>query len=117
MEKIIYLDHAATTPARPEVVEAMLPYFTDNFWNPSSVYTPAGKNRKAIDEARDLIGKSLGALGKDIYFTAGGSESDNWALKAAAEAYQGKESILLPVPLSTMRSYTPASTWNPKDMK
>jgi cysteine desulfurase len=90
MGKFIYLDHAATTAARPEVVEAMLPYFTENFWNPSSVYTPALQNRKAVDVSRDIIAKSLGTESKDIYFTAGGSESDNWALKAAAEAYAGK---------------------------
>ena len=90
MGKLIYLDHAATTAARPEVVEAMLPYFTENFWNPSSVYTPALNNRKVVDEARELIAKSLGTDSPNIYFTAGGSESDNWALKAAAEAYQDK---------------------------
>lgn len=90
MGKVIYLDHAATTAARPEVVEAMLPYFTENFWNPSSVYTPALENRKAVDEARDVIAKSLGTERPNIYFTAGGSESDNWALKAAAEAYENK---------------------------
>ena len=58
-KKIIYLDHAATTATRPEVVDAMLPYFTENFWNPSSVYTPALNNRKVIDESRDTIAKSL----------------------------------------------------------
>lgn len=90
MDKIIYLDHAATTAARPEVVEAMLPYFTENYWNPSSVYTPASKNRKAVDKSRETIAKTLGTDSQNIYFTAGGSESDNWALKAAAEAYQSK---------------------------
>ena len=90
MGKLIYLDHAATTAARPEVVEAMLPYFTENFWNPSSVYTPALNNRKVVDEARELIARSLGTDSPNIYFTAGGSEADNWALKAAAEAYQDK---------------------------
>ena len=90
MRKFVYLDHAATTPARPEVVEAMLPYFTEKFGNPSSVYSPAAENKQAIDQCRDLIGKTLGTEGKNIYFTAGGSESDNWALKAAAEAYETK---------------------------
>lgn len=90
MGKFVYLDHAATTPARPEVVEAMLPYFTEKFWNPSSVYSPAAENKQATDQCRDLIGKTLGTEGKNIYFTAGGSESDNWALKAAAEAYETK---------------------------
>ena len=89
-KKIIYLDHAATTATRPEVVDAMLPYFTENFWNPSSVYTPALNNRKVIDESRDTIAKSLGTTPENIYFTAGGSESDNWALKCTAEAYASK---------------------------
>ncbi len=90
MEKKIYLDNAATTKTRPAVVEAMLPYFTESFGNPSSVYELATQNKKAIDEARDIIAKSLGAEISDIYFTAGGTESDNWALKATAEAYASK---------------------------
>lgn len=90
MNRKIYLDNAATTKTRPEVVEAMLPYFTERFGNPSSVYEFASQNRTAVDEARAQIAKVLGAEEKDIYFTAGGSESDNWALKAAAEAYQEK---------------------------
>ena len=89
-KKIIYLDHAATTATRPEVVEAMLPYFTENFWNPSSVYTPALNNRKVVDESRETIARSLGTTPENIYFTAGGSESDNWALKCTAEAYENK---------------------------
>lgn len=91
MEKrTIYLDHAATTAARPEVVEAMLPYFTEKFGNPSSVYGFAAGNKKVITDVRELIAKSLNTNTQDIYFTAGGSESDNWALKAAAEAYESK---------------------------
>ena len=89
-KKIIYLDHAATTATRPEVVDAMLPYFTENFWNPSSVYTPALNNRKVVDESRETIARSLGTTAENIYFTAGGSESDNWALKCTAEAYANK---------------------------
>ena len=89
-KKFIYLDHAATTPARPEVVEAMLPYFTEQFGNPSSVYGFAAGNKKAITDVRELIAKTLNGDTKDIYFTAGGTESDHWALKAAAEAYSGK---------------------------
>ena len=79
-KKIIYLDHAATTATRPEVVDAMLPYFTENFWNPSSVYTPALNNRKVVDESRETIARSLGTTPENIYFTAGGSESDNLSL-------------------------------------
>ena len=90
MKKTIYLDNAATTKTRPEVVEAMLPYFTEYYGNPSSVYEYATPSKKAIAEARETIAKSLGAKTNEIYFTAGGSESDNWAIKATAEAYESK---------------------------
>jgi cysteine desulfurase len=89
-KRFIYLDHAATTAARPEVVEAMLPYFTENFGNPSSIYTFSQKNKAKITECRELIANSLGAKSNEVYFTAGGSESDNWALKATVEAYASK---------------------------
>lgn len=89
-KKFIYLDHAATTAARPEVVEAMLPYFTEKFGNPSSVYTFSQQNKAVITQCRDVIANSLNAKSNEIYFTAGGSESDNWALKATAEAYASK---------------------------
>jgi cysteine desulfurase len=90
MEKKIYLDNAATTKTRPEVVEAMLPYFTELYGNPSSVYEFATQNKKAVDDARGIIAKALGADITEVYFTGGGSESDNWALKATVEAYEGK---------------------------
>ena len=90
MSRFLYLDNAATTTTAPEVLEAMLPYFTEKFGNPSSVYQFAAGNKSVIDEQRDLIAATLGAKGKEIYFTAGGSESDNWALKATAEAYAQK---------------------------
>lgn len=90
MERFIYLDHAATTAARKEVVEAMLPYFTEQFGNPSSVYGFAAKNKIAIQKVREKIADSLGAKKEEIYFTAGGSESDNWALKSIVEMYRGK---------------------------
>jgi len=90
MKKIIYLDHAATTAARKEVVEAMMPYFTENFGNPSSIYSFAAANKKVITDVRETIAASLNTKAQDIYFTAGGSESDNWALKATAEAYKNK---------------------------
>ena len=89
-KKIIYLDNAATTKTKPEVVEAMLPYFTEQFGNPSSVYGFASQNKEAVTVAREQIAKALNAPTQDIYFTAGGSEADNWALKAAAEAYKDK---------------------------
>ena len=90
MERLIYLDNAATTKTAPEVVEAMLPYFTEKYGNPSSVYSFAAGNKEDIAKQRDIIAEAVGANGNEIYFTAGGSESDNWALKAAAEAYQNK---------------------------
>ncbi len=96
MEKrTIYLDNAATTRTKPEVVEAMLPYFTENYGNPSSVYTFAGQNKVAVTNARETIAHSLNAPTEDIYFTAGGSESDNWALKATMEAYRSKGNHLI----------------------
>ena len=90
MNKVIYLDNAATTKVAGEVVEAMLPYFTENYGNPSSVYSFASKNKEAITTQREIIADALGAKANEIYFTAGGSESDNWALKATAEAYKDK---------------------------
>lgn len=90
MEKMIYLDNAATTKTAPEVVEAMIPYFSENYGNPSSIYEIAGKSKEAITASREKIGKILGTSADNIYFTAGGSESDNWALKAAFEAYGKK---------------------------
>jgi len=90
MSKIVYLDHAATTATRPEVVEAMLPYFTNQFGNPSSIYSFSSGNKDAISNARGIIGRSLGTDAANIYFTAGGSESDNWALKETARTYSSK---------------------------
>lgn len=90
MGKMIYLDNAATTKTASEVVQAMLPYFTELYGNPSSVYEFAGKSKAAVTEAREKIAKVLGTRKEDIYFTAGGSESDNWALKASFEAYKSK---------------------------
>lgn len=90
MKKIIYLDNAATTKTAPEVVEAMLPYFTEFYGNASSVYEFASKSKEAITNAREIIAGALGAKSNEIYFTAGGSEADNWALKATAEAYKDK---------------------------
>ena len=86
MEKMIYLDNAATTATRPEVLEAMLPYFGEYYGNAASIYRFAGKSTKAVDEARRTVADALGAKKGEIYFTGGGSESDNWALKATAFA-------------------------------
>lgn len=87
---MIYLDNAATTRTAPEVVEAMLPYFTEYYGNAGSIYGLAGESRKALLRARETISGTLGAEANEIYFTAGGSESDNWALKAVFEAWQDK---------------------------
>lgn len=88
--KIIYLDNAATTKTSPEVLEAMMPYFTQFYGNPSSIYSFANEAKKAVMDARDLIAKTIGAKSNEIYFTAGGSESDNWAIKGVASAYCDK---------------------------
>ena len=90
MDHLVYLDHAATTAARPEVVEAMLPYFTEKYGNPSSIYSLGSETKAAITHAREIMAKSIGTTSENIYFTAGGSESDNWALVATAEAYASK---------------------------
>lgn len=91
MSKLIYLDNAATTKVYPEVFEAMKPYFLEDYGNPSSVYGFASRSKKAMEDARSLIADFLGAdNANEIYFTGGGSESDNWALKATVEAYKKK---------------------------
>lgn len=87
---MIYLDNAATTKTAPEVVDAMLPYFSEYYGNASTIYSLGAESKKAMDHARQTIADSLGAKPEEIYFTAGGSESDNWALKATAEAYASK---------------------------
>lgn len=90
MDKFIYLDNAATTATDPLVFEAMKPYFTEYYGNASSIYRFAGAATKAVDEARETVADFLGAKPKEIYFTGGGSESDNWAIKATAFAYKEK---------------------------
>ena len=90
MSRLIYLDNAATTKTAPEVVDAMIPYFTEHYGNPSSVYSFASGNKEVVSRQREIIAQALGAQANEIYFTAGGSESDNWALKATAEAYEKK---------------------------
>lgn len=87
---MIYLDNAATTRTAPEVVEAMLPYFTEQYGNPSAIYSLGSAGKKAINGARRTIAAAIGAKPEEIYFTAGGTEADNWALKAAAECCAGK---------------------------
>lgn len=90
MDKIIYFDHAATTPTKKEVLDVMMPYFTESYGNPSSVYNFASGNRQAVDTAREQVAKAIGAQDLEIFFTSGGSEADNWAIKGIAESYKAK---------------------------
>ena len=90
MDKMIYLDNAATTKVADSVVDAMLPYFKEYYGNASSIYQLGAKSKEALDESREYIAGTLGAKANEIYFTAGGSESDNWAIKATADAYAQK---------------------------
>lgn len=88
--KTIYLDNGATTRVHPRVLEKMLPYFTEEYGNPSSIYSLGQRAGQAVTEAREEIARLIGAKPGEIYFTAGGSESDNWAIKGIAEAYEKK---------------------------
>ena len=82
---MIYLDNAATTPVRPEVLEAMLPYLKEEYGNPSGLYLTAVKAKEAVEKARKTIADTLGCEEEEIYFTSGGTESDNWAIKSAVQ--------------------------------
>lgn len=90
MSRHIYLDNAATTQVYPEVFDAMKPFFTEHYGNPSSIYSFAEESARAVASARETLAKAIGAAAQEIYFTGGGSESDNWALKQTAEAYENK---------------------------
>ena len=90
MKTRIYLDNAATTKTAQEVVDAMLPYFTESYGNPSSIYELGHRSKEAITKAREEVARVIGAKTEEIYFTGGGSEADNWAIKAAYEAYKSK---------------------------
>jgi cysteine desulfurase len=94
-KRTIYMDHSATTYTRKEVLEAMIPYFTEHFGNPSSIYGIARDSKKAIDMARVQTAKALGADPDEIYFTSGGSESDNWAIKGVALANRKRGNHLI----------------------
>lgn len=89
-DHIIYMDNAATTATRPEVLEAMLPYFTQHYGNPSSIHSVGRDARRAVEKARQQVAAALGAQPREIYFTAGGSESDNWAIRCASKALAAK---------------------------
>ncbi|MGM0396706.1 MAG: cysteine desulfurase NifS [Bacillota bacterium] len=90
MEKLIYMDHSATTPVKKEVLDEMLPYFSEFYGNPSSIYALSNISKLAIDKAREQVAKALGAKKNEIYFTGGGSESDNWAIKGIAYSHREK---------------------------
>ena len=95
MDKRIYFDHAATTPVDPRVFENMKPYFTENFGNPNSQHAYGRRTVTAVDDARDTVARLIGAKPNEIYFTSGGTESDNWALRGAAHAYANKGKHLI----------------------
>ncbi len=90
MDRYIYMDNAATTRVKQEVLEEMLPYFTENYGNPSSIYTLGSKSKNAIEIARERVAKAINADPKEIFFTAGGSEADNWAIKGVAFANRNR---------------------------
>ncbi len=90
MKRFIYMDHAATTPAAPEVIEAMKPYLRENYGNPSGLYELAKQSRRAVEEARAEIARTLHVPPETIYFTSGGTESDNWALSAVCAKAEEK---------------------------
>ncbi len=91
---MIYLDNGATTKTAPEVVEAMLPYFTENFGNPGGIYSLGSAGKKAVNQARRTLAEMIGARPEEIYFTSGGTESDNWAIKAAEGCAQKGRHII-----------------------
>ncbi|MFR6344630.1 MAG: cysteine desulfurase NifS [Christensenellales bacterium] len=89
-QKRIYMDHAATTYVKPEVLDAMTPYFTEHFGNPSSIHSFARETKKAIDHAREQVANAIGATPSEIFFTSGATESDNWALRGMAYQHKNK---------------------------
>ena len=90
MDKRIYVDHSATTPVLPQVLEKMLPYFTENFGNASSIYSEGRDAKRAIEAAREKVAKAIGADASEIFFTGCGTEADNWAVRGAAYANRAK---------------------------
>ena len=96
MKQIVYADNAATTPVSPSVLKAMLPFYTEIYGNPSSIYSVGRQAKAPMEEAREKIARCLGAENNEIYFTSGGSEADNWAVKGAAHlmAKKGKRHII-----------------------
>ncbi len=91
--KTIYLDHAATTPVHPDVLAAMLPYFSEEFGNPSTLYSVGTRARQAVDTAREQVARLIGARPDEVYFTSGGTESDNWAIRGVVVKTKGRHVI------------------------
>lgn len=97
--RLVYMDHAATTFIKPEVVETMLPFLKDHFGNPSSLYSIGREGKEAVETAREKLAKALGASPEEIYFTSGGTESDNWAVKGTAFARRKKGKHIITIPI------------------
>lgn len=95
----VYLDHAATTPVAPEVLQAMLPFFGHVFGNPSAIYTAGQEARQAVEHAREQVAQLVNADPDDVFFTSGGTESDNWAIKGVVRAWRGRKSHLITTPI------------------
>ncbi len=98
-KRFVYMDHAATTFTKPEVFEAMLPFLKDRFGNPSSLYSIGREGKEAVEAAREQLAKALGANIEEVYFTSGGTESDNWAIKGTAFARQKKGKHIITTPI------------------
>lgn len=113
----IYFDHAATTPVDKRVLEKMLPYFTENFGNPNSQHVFGRNSVKAVDEARDTIAGIIGAKPNEVYFTSGGTESDNWALRGVAHAYKDKGNHLVISPIEHAAMITTAKALEKEGFK
>ena len=116
--KRIYMDNAATTRITPPVLEAMMPYLTDVYGNPSSIHSFGREARKALETARAQVAAAINAKPSEIYFTGCGTEADNWAVRAAPPMPSGKRAITSsPPPWSITPSCTPASSWSARASK
>ena len=115
MNKLIYLDNAATTKTAPEVLEAMLPYFSEYYGNPSSIYDFGQKSKEAVTRGRQQIADVLNAKKEEIYFTAGGSEADNWHSRQPLKHINPKEIISSQPRSSIMQSCTPVNILRRKE--
>ncbi len=117
IKKPIYFDHAATTPVDERVLQKMIPYFTENFGNPNSQHVFGRNSVKAVDEARDTIANIIGAKPSEVYFTSGGTESDNWAIRGIAHAYKDKGNHLIISPIEHAAMITTAKALEKEGFK